>query len=322
MSCPTTRSSRPSSPTRGPTTCFAAGAPLGPFEAFVELRCHARRGGGARRRRRRDRDRRPRACSTPTRLENSPGFFEAFPPFEPGLADELSSGALAYLGLGDPDESIRALLAQATAEAPGLVAGFDDFSKQLAKQDKVNIQHEVLPLLGGEAALGIEPPPSEGDSGGKQGGGENEVEPGPPQGIEPGGPPRRCPPSRAELGFTGVPYLGFVADDVDEEQARKALADLQVPIAERAEPRRERAGAGVRGRGDRGRPGPQPADLPDRQPDLRAVRRQARRRDRSGGRQAGQVGRTTASRTPTASSAPRTASRTSSRRSSTSISAT
>jgi hypothetical protein len=33
-----------------------------------------------------------------------------------------------------------------------------------------------------------------------------------------------------------VPYLGFVADGVDEEEARKALADLQVPIADALNP--------------------------------------------------------------------------------------
>jgi hypothetical protein len=218
----------------GADDLFRAGAPLGPFEAFVNS--DATRGAGAALVA--DGDGIEIATESlldAERLENSPGFFEAFPPFEPSLADELSSGALAYLGLGDPDESIRALLAQATADAPGLVAGFDDFSKQLAKQDKVNLQREVLPLLGGEAALGIEPPPSQADSGGKGGGGEDEVEPDLPQGIEPGGAPP-LPSEPGELGFTGVPYLGFVADGVDEEQARKALADLQVPIANALNP--------------------------------------------------------------------------------------
>ena len=218
----------------GADDLFRAGAPLGPFESFVNS--DATRGAGAALVA--DSDGIEIATESlldADRLENSPGFFEAFPPFDPGLADELSSGALAYLGLGDPDESIRALLAQATADAPGLVAGFEDFSKQLAKNDKVNIQHEVLPLLGGEAALGIEPPPSEGDGGGKGAGDENEVEPDLPQGIEPGGP-APLPSEPGELGFTGVPYLGFVADDVDEEQARKALADLQVPIANALNP--------------------------------------------------------------------------------------
>jgi hypothetical protein len=218
----------------GADDLFRAGAPLGAFESFVNS--DATRGAGAALVADDDGiEIETKSLLDAARLENSPGFFEAFPPFEPGLADELSSGALAYLGLGNPDESIRALLAQATAEAPGLVAGFDNFSKQLAKQGKVNLQREVLPLLGGEAALGIEPPPSQGDSENNGGGGENEVNPGPPQGIEPGGPPP-LPSEPGQLGFTGVPYLGFVADGVDEEQARKALADLQVPIADALDP--------------------------------------------------------------------------------------
>ena len=218
----------------GADDLFRAGAPLGPFESFVNS--DATRGAGAALVADGDGiEITTESLLDAERLENSPGFFEAFPPFDPGLADELSSGALAYLGLGDPSESIRALLAQATADAPGLVAGFDDFSKQLAKQDKVNLEREVLPLLGGEAALGIEPPPSQGDGGGKGGEGENEVQPEAPQGIEPGGSPP-IPSEPGELGFTGVPYLGLVADGVDEEQARKALADLQVPIADALNP--------------------------------------------------------------------------------------
>jgi len=54
-------------------------------------------------------------------------------------------------------------------------------------------------------------------------------------GIEPGGP-APLPPEPGELSFTGVPYVGLVADEVDEEPARKALADLQVPIADAINP--------------------------------------------------------------------------------------
>jgi hypothetical protein len=218
---------------QGAEELFRAGAPLGSFEAFVNS--DATRGAGL-----------AVVVSDDTvevetqsmldaeRLKNSPGFFEAFPHFEPSLADELSSGALAYLGLGDPEDSIKALLAQASAEAPGLVAGFEDFSKRVEEEGKVKLQSEVLPLLGGEAALGIEPPP-QGAQGGGGGGDEEAVQPQPPEGIEPGGP-APLPPEPGELSFAGVPYVGFVADDVDEERARKALADLQVPIADAINP--------------------------------------------------------------------------------------
>ena len=219
---------------RGAEDLFRAGAPLGSLEAFVNS--DATRGAGA------------ALVVTDEgfeieshslldaeRLRSSPGFFEAFAAFEPNLADELSSGALAYLGLGNPEQSIKALLAQAAAEAPGLVAGFEDFSRQLADEGKVSLQREVLPLLGGEAALGIEPPPQR--EGGQGGGGESEAEVQPelPEGIEPGGPPP-LPAEPGELTFTGVPYVSFVADEVDEERARKALADLQVPISKALDP--------------------------------------------------------------------------------------
>jgi len=214
---------------QGAEDLFRAGAPLGGFEAFVNS--DATLGAGAALAVTGDGiEVDSHSLLDPERLRNSPGFFEAFPPFEPNLADELSSGALVYLGLGDPKDSIKALLAQATAEAPGLVAGFEDFSKQLEDEGKVNLQREVLPLLGGEAAIGIEPPAQGGDQGG---GGEDEPEP--PPGIEPGGP-APLPAEPGELSFAGVPYLGFVADEVDEERARKALADLQIPISEALEP--------------------------------------------------------------------------------------
>jgi Protein of unknown function (DUF3352) len=219
---------------RGAEDLFRAGAPLGSLEAFVNS--DATRGAGAALVVTEEGfEIESHSLLDSERLRSSPGFFEAFAPFEPSLADELSSGALAYLGLGNPEQSIKALLAQATADAPGLVAGFDDFTKQLADQGEVNLQREVLPLLAGEAALGIEPPQQR--DGAQGGGGEDEaeVEPELPEGIEPGGPPP-LPAEPGELSFTGVPYVGFVADEVDEEQARKALADLQVPISKALDP--------------------------------------------------------------------------------------
>ena len=220
---------------RGAEDLFRAGAALGSLEAFVNS--DATRGAGAALVASEEGvEIESHSLLDAERLRASPGFFEAFAAFEPSLADELSSGALAYLGLGNPEQSITALLAQAAADAPGLVAGFEDFSKQLEDEGKVNLQREVLPLLGGEAALGIEPPAKrDGAQGGGGGEDEAEVEPEVPEGIEPGGPPP-LPEERGELSFTAVPYVGFVADEVDEDQARKALADLQVPISEALDP--------------------------------------------------------------------------------------
>ena len=213
----------------GAADLFRAGAPLGSLEVFVgaaattgaaaalvalddgiEIETHS--------------------ALDPERLEAAPGFFGAFAPFEPELVGELSAQSLLYLGLGDPERSVKALLEQATAEAPGLTEGFERFSKELRKDGDVSIEREILPLLAGEVAVGIEPPPKAGGDAGE----ENEDE-AVPEEIEPGGP-APIPEEPGELDFSGVPYVVFVADDVDEEQARRTLADLQVPIAEALEP--------------------------------------------------------------------------------------
>lgn len=141
----------------------------------------------------------------PRRLRASPGFFDAFLHFEPSLSEELSPRTLAYLGLGDPEVSIEALLAQARSQAPGLFAGFERLSRRLRTQERIDVQREALPLLGGEAALTIEP------SGPVAAKGKRKR----PQGI---------------LRPSGVPYLTLIGTEVDTEAASEALAKLQGPL--------------------------------------------------------------------------------------------
>jgi hypothetical protein len=138
------------------------------------------------------------------RARSRPGFFAAFPPFEPELTRRLDEDSLAYVGLGEPSRTIRALLAQASAQAPGIAAGFEDLVESLRRRGEIDIERDLLPALGGEAAFALQP-------GGGGGGGV--------------GPTQRP-----------LPYLEFLADDVDEEQARRALAGLQAPIAEAIDP--------------------------------------------------------------------------------------
>jgi hypothetical protein len=90
---------------QGAEDLFRAGAALGSFEAFVNSDATLGAGmaivigdDGI--------EVETESLLDPERLKNSPGFFEAFPPFDPSLADELSAGALVYLGLGDPEDSI------------------------------------------------------------------------------------------------------------------------------------------------------------------------------------------------------------------------
>jgi hypothetical protein len=186
------------------------------------------------------------------RLEASPGFFEAFPPFEPSLIEDLTPDALAYLGLGDPQRSLQDLLAQAQTDAPGLAAGFEDLSEELERAGRVNLESEILPVLGGEAAFAIQP--------GATGAGavpedEAPVEPGELPGIE-GAPPGAAPPEEVAppeepaaapgvVELPGIPYVSFIGSDVETDEAEEALAKLQGPLARALEPGEEATQAPV-----------------------------------------------------------------------------
>lgn len=140
-----------------------------------------------------------RSLLDPERTEASRGFFAAFPRFEPELPERLPEDALGYLGFGDPGTTIEALLTQASAQAPGIAAGFEDLVRRLRKQSRVD-EDELLGSLGAEGAFALAP--RDGSSDGS--------------------------------GAAQLPYLEFVADDVDEEGARRGLAALQGPLAEAA----------------------------------------------------------------------------------------
>jgi hypothetical protein len=131
------------------------------------------------------------------RAKAHPGFFAAFPGFDPQLAAKLAPETLAYLGFGDPGATVKDLLAQASAQAPGLAAGFTDLVERLRELGQVDLQKDLLPALGDEAALALQP------------GGSGEED------------------SASEAT---VPFVQFLAAGVDEE-ARQALARLQGPIA-------------------------------------------------------------------------------------------
>lgn len=166
----------------------------------------------------------------PERLEAEPGFFGALPPFDPDLASEASPEALAYVGLGDPGESIGRLLEQAAVEAPALAAGFEALARDVRRSGGLDLEGDVLPLLGSEASFTLEPPPPEAarEDGERRGGGA-EREAG-------GGLPEDVPAAPLPPGPAAPPFLTFLADDVEEEDARRALARLQVPIARAVKP--------------------------------------------------------------------------------------
>ncbi|MGH2982488.1 MAG: DUF3352 domain-containing protein [Solirubrobacterales bacterium] len=90
----------------------------------------------------------------PRKLNANPTFFQTFPSFDPSLAGEFSPETLLYLDIADPAQTVLALLRQASRTAPSLVGAFNRFEGQLSRAG-VDFERGVLPLLGGEAAVGV-----------------------------------------------------------------------------------------------------------------------------------------------------------------------
>ncbi len=150
-----------------------------------------------------------RSILDPDRSEASPGFFAALPAYEPTLTADVQGDALVYLGVGDPGASAATLVGRAASTAPDLFGGLEQFNRRLRRQDKINVERDLVPLLEGEAALTVEPEKAPGDDGGEQ-----------PEGV----------PGVVEA--TGVPYLALLAKGVDVPEALADLAELQGPIAD------------------------------------------------------------------------------------------
>ncbi len=143
----------------------------------------------------------------PERVETSPGFFAALPSFEPTLTADVGADALAYLGIGEPQGSVASLREQAAADAPDLLASFDRFEKSLRKKGGISIEDDVLPLLGSEIALSVQP-------------------------VYAGGEP----PVPGTVVSSGTPYVSLLAAGIDETEAATALAELQQPVVDALAP--------------------------------------------------------------------------------------
>lgn len=137
----------------------------------------------------------------PERVQASPPFFASLPAFDPTLPADVGSDALAYLGIGDPQASIESLINQAAADAPALLSAFNRVEEDLRREGGISLTGELLPLLGSEAAISVEPVSAEG--------------------VDP--PPGTLAPS-------GVPYVSLIADGVDSAAAARSLAALQAPL--------------------------------------------------------------------------------------------
>lgn len=169
-----------------------------------------------------------RSVLDPPRARSSPGFFGACEPGEPGLAEVLPAETLAYVGIGDPARALRGLLEQASAAEPGIAEAFAELAGEVRSVGGVDLERELLPSIGSEAAFALQPSP-----GGRRGVAEAEdvpgIEPPPaPEGVE--------PPPELPLGTVETPFLELVGTGVDEDRALAALARLQAPIASALDP--------------------------------------------------------------------------------------
>jgi hypothetical protein len=89
--------------------------------------------------------------------QRSPTVFATLPQFEPGLADEAGPRALGYIGVGDLGPALNKALATAGASAQGLAGSLRALAQGLQQQAGLDPLKDLLPALGGQAALVAEP---------------------------------------------------------------------------------------------------------------------------------------------------------------------
>jgi hypothetical protein len=151
----------------------------------------------------------------PDRAESAPGFFSALPTFEPTLASDVGADALAYLGVGSPADSVQSLLSQAATEAPALKRAYGQVAGSLRKSGKISIARDLLPLLGTQVALAVEPVAA------------------------------AAPQTPGVVATPGVPYVSLLAEGIDSQKAAAALALLQRPLTEALVPKSGEVGGRV-----------------------------------------------------------------------------
>jgi hypothetical protein len=93
----------------------------------------------------------------PAKEKQSPTLFTALPKFEPELTHDVGSRALGYIGIGDAGKSLGVLLQRASGASPGLAQSVSAFTQRLQQESKIDPAKDLLPALGGQAALVAEP---------------------------------------------------------------------------------------------------------------------------------------------------------------------
>jgi hypothetical protein len=89
--------------------------------------------------------------------QRHPTVFASLPRFEPDLAHEAGPRALGYIGVGELGPAINNALATAGAGAQGLAGSLRGLAQRLQKEAGVDPLKDLLPALGGQAALVAEP---------------------------------------------------------------------------------------------------------------------------------------------------------------------
>ncbi len=91
----------------------------------------------------------------PSRLKRFPTAFAELPEFHPDLAAEAGDATLAYVGVGNLGPTLASLVRG--AKGGGLAASLAGLAKSLQVKAGVNPIRDLLPALGGQAALVVEP---------------------------------------------------------------------------------------------------------------------------------------------------------------------
>ena len=92
----------------------------------------------------------------PKLLKENPSFFSELPTFEPTLTSEAGERSIAYAGVGEVGPTLTELLKRAEG-AGGLAGSLKGLSDRLRREAGVDPLNELLPALGGQAALVAEP---------------------------------------------------------------------------------------------------------------------------------------------------------------------
>jgi hypothetical protein len=93
----------------------------------------------------------------PKLAEASPSLFAELPRFEPDLAEEIGDRAIGYVNVGRLGPTLTELLARPGEQAAGLAASLQELAGRLEAEAGVNPLRDLLPALGGQAALVAEP---------------------------------------------------------------------------------------------------------------------------------------------------------------------